>query len=361
MLTVNINKRFHANGTPGFVLDAAFTATAGFTVLFGPSGSGKTTILRAIAGIVSPDTGKIVLGGQPYFDSAAGVNLPIQKRRVGYVFQDYVLFPHLTAQANVAYGARSGKAGEKRSRAGELLELFGIGYAGARYPRELSGGEQQRVALARALASDPRLMLLDEPLAAVDAATRARLLKELVEVQKRLGIPMIHVTHSPADAIRSGDWIIIMDQGRVAREGHPLVVFNSPRTLSLARAIGTENVFSGVVLRQSATDGITVFGLQGCELAAAYNGFEAGTRATVGIRAEDIIICRERVSRTSARNLLTGRIKGFAEDGERLSVVVCCGVDFNVRITRQAAADLSLEPGVEVYLLIKASACHTLA
>lgn len=361
MLSVNIKKGFPANGARGFHLDVAFTVRQGFTVLFGPSGSGKTTTLRSIAGIVAPDEGKVTLNGQSYFDSSAGVNIPIQKRRVGFVFQDYWLFPHLTAEANIVYGARSGKSREKRRRAGELMELFGIGYASARYPRELSGGEQQRVALARAMASDPAVMLLDEPLSAVDATTRARLLEEFVQIQKRLGVPFVHVTHSPADAIRTGDWIVVMNEGEITQEGLPLEVFNSPKSLPLARALGTENVFSGLILRQSASDGITLIDLQGCELAAAYNGLAEGSRVTVGVRSEDIIVCRERVTRTSARNLLPGIVKSLEAEGDRMMLMAACGVDFRVSLTKQAVDDLDLRPGAPIYLLIKASACHTLA
>ncbi|HEV2416358.1 MAG TPA: ABC transporter ATP-binding protein [Terriglobia bacterium] len=361
MLTVDIKKGFQNNGRQSFLLDVSFTVRQGFTVLFGPSGSGKTTTLRSIAGIVAPDQGKVSLNGQAYFDSSAGLNVPIQRRRVGFVFQEYLLFPHLTAEANVVYGARSGKNREKRKRASELLELFGIGYVRDRYPRELSGGEQQRVALGRAMASDPAVMLLDEPLSAVDVSTRARLLDEFVEIQKRLGVPFVHVTHSPADAIRTGDWIVIMDQGRIAQQGLPLDVFNSPRSLPLARAIGTENVFSGTVIHQSASDGISLLDLQGCRLAAAYNGLVEGTRMTVGIRSEDIIICRERITQTSARNLLPGVVKTLEIEGNKITVAAACGVDFRVSITRQAVDDLDLRPGVTVYLLIKASACHTLA
>ncbi|MGH9400846.1 MAG: molybdenum ABC transporter ATP-binding protein [Terriglobia bacterium] len=358
---MDIKKGFQNNGRQSFLLDVSFTVRPGLTVLFGPSGSGKTTTLRSIAGIVVPDQGKVLLDGQTYFDSSARLNVPVQQRRVGFVFQDYLLFPHLTAEANVVYGVRSGKNREKRKQARELLELFGIEYARDRRPRELSGGEQQRVALARAMASDPAVMLLDEPLSAVDVTTRSRLLQEFVEIQKRLNVPFIHVTHSPADAIRTGDWILIMDQGRITQEGLPLEVFNSPQSLPLARAIGTENVFSGTILRQSASDGISVLDLKGCQLIVAYNGLAQGTPVTVGIRSEDIIICRERITQTSARNLLPGVVKALAPDGGKMMLVAGCGVDFRVSVTQQAVEDLDLRPGATVYLLIKASACHTLA
>jgi molybdate transport system ATP-binding protein len=232
MLQVSIRKQIGTIGAASggerlFRLDVDFTAPSGVTILFGHSGSGKTTCLRAVAGIVTPDEGRISLDERRYFDSAYGINLPIQRRRVGFVFQDYALFPHLTAEQNVAYGVRAGESGgghskaAKREKALELLSLLGIEYAARQYPRELSGGESQRVALARALASDPAVVLLDEPLSAVDAKTRARLLVEIKATQKRTGIPFLYVTHSVAEVVEIGDHLIVLDEGRVLRQGNP--------------------------------------------------------------------------------------------------------------------------------------------
>jgi molybdate transport system ATP-binding protein len=210
-----------------FRLDIEFTAPSGVTILFGPSGSGKTTCLRAVAGIVTPDEGRISLDGRIYFDSASGVNLPIQQRHVGFVFQDYLLFPHLTAEQNVAYGIRAGESSgalskaAKHERARELLSLLGIEYAARQYPREMSGGESQRVALARALASEPAIVLLDEPLSAVDTKTRARLLVEIKATQQRTGIPFLYVTHNMVEVVEIGDHVIVIEEGQVIRQGNP--------------------------------------------------------------------------------------------------------------------------------------------
>jgi molybdate transport system ATP-binding protein len=209
-----------------FKLDVDFTAPSGVTILFGHSGSGKTTCLRSVAGIVRPDEGRISLDGRLYFDSTSGVNLPIQRRRAGFVFQDYALFPHLTAEQNVAYGIRtagsaSQSKADRRKQARELLSLLGIEYAASQYPRELSGGESQRVALARALASDPAIVLLDEPLSAVDVKTRARLLEEIKATQRRTAIPFLYVTHSVSEAVEIGDHLIVLNEGRVIRQGSP--------------------------------------------------------------------------------------------------------------------------------------------
>ena len=219
MLQVKLKKQLGTEGHTPFTLDVSFTAHNGITILFGPSGSGKTTTLRAIAGIITPDEGRISIGQQVYFDSAAGINLPIQRRRVGFVFQDYALFPHLTAEQNIAYGMKANGTRSTRERVDELLVLFGIEYTARRYPRALSGGEQQRVALARALASDPAVVLLDEPLSAVDMETRARLLAEINSVQQRSGVPFLYVTHNQEEAEQLGTHIMILSQGRIAQEG----------------------------------------------------------------------------------------------------------------------------------------------
>ncbi|MEP7271666.1 MAG: ABC transporter ATP-binding protein [Acidobacteriota bacterium] len=232
MLYVSIKKRLGSNegsrynrardkAERAFNLDVEFTVPGGVTILFGPSGSGKTTCLRSIAGVVTPDEGRIALAEHVFFDSVSRVNMAIQRRRVGLVFQDYALFPHFTAEQNVVYGVRTEgtTSAAKRERARELLHLLGVEYAKQQYPGELSGGEAQRVALARALASDPAVMLLDEPLSAVDAKTRERLLLEISALQQRTGIPFLYVTHNVAEAKAIGTSVVVLEEGRVAQQG----------------------------------------------------------------------------------------------------------------------------------------------
>lgn len=204
----------------------AFVAESGITILFGPSGSGKTTTLRAISGIIRPDAGSIRVNGRVYFDSEAGIDLSIQQRRVGYVFQDYALFPHLTAEQNVSYGIKEKTETLRRDRAGAMLALFKVETVRHRYPQNMSGGEQQRIALARALASDPAVVLLDEPLSAVDVETRSGLLDEISVAQARVGIPFIYVTHNISEATRLGASVVVMEQGRVRETGHPSAIFD---------------------------------------------------------------------------------------------------------------------------------------
>ncbi|HEX8560658.1 MAG TPA: ABC transporter ATP-binding protein [Pyrinomonadaceae bacterium] len=201
-----------------FVLDVSFEAPNGITTLLGASGAGKTTTLRLVAGITRPDEGAVSVGGRVFYDSGAGVDLPIRRRRVGFVFQDYALFPHMNAEQNVAFGVKAADGRARRERARQMLALFRVGHAARRLPHELSGGEQQRVALARALASDPLVVLLDEPLSAVDVETRARLVDEIEAAQRAAGVPFVYVTHNREEAERLGDYSVTLEGGRVVRE-----------------------------------------------------------------------------------------------------------------------------------------------
>ncbi|MGA2074614.1 MAG: ATP-binding cassette domain-containing protein [Terriglobia bacterium] len=361
MLRVDLKKQFKTNGRVTFALHVNFSVEQGIAVLFGPSGSGKTTILRSIAGIEVPDEGHIELSNQVYFDSAAGINLPMQKRRIGFVFQDYLLFPHLTALENVGYGIKSSNRTERRYRAGQILKLLGIAGVGDRYPRQLSGGEQQRVALARALASDPAVVLLDEPLSALDVSTRLRLLEEIVDVQRKSAIPFVYVTHSPADAVRAGDSALILDSGRIIQEGKPSEVFNAPRSSAVSRAVGSENILVGKIADHSEHEGISIVDCGPCRLVIPFCSLPKNASITIGIRSDDIIVSREPIGQTSARNMLEGSVTNVIHDGPEIDLLTSCGVDLKVRLTGQAYKALGLGLGVKVYLLIKASSCHVLS
>lgn len=214
MLKVSVKKTIGDKKTIGLALDAAFAVENGITVLLGASGSGKTSLLKLIAGILAPDEGIIEVGGQTYFDSKRKINLPVQKRRVGYVFQNYALFPHLTAAQNIAYGIK-GESDGKYAKARLILDNFRLAHLEKRRPREMSGGEQQRVALARALASEPAIVLLDEPLSAVDISTRLDLLDEIDAAQKQANVPFIYVTHNEMEAGRLAKQRIILEQGKI--------------------------------------------------------------------------------------------------------------------------------------------------
>jgi molybdate transport system ATP-binding protein len=358
MLYVDIRKQFKKDGQATLNLDVSFTVRDGISVLFGPSGSGKTTILRAIAGIIEPDEGKIALGGQTYFDSLKNINLPIRERGVGLVLQDYALFPHLTAEKNVAYGIKSRVNKTKRERARQMLSLFSVEHTADRPPSQLSGGEQQRVALARALASDPSILLLDEPLSAVDVTTRSRLLEEIISVQKNLGIPFVYVTHNQAETVHISNHVILVHKGQIVQEGKPIDVFNAPDSLSSVHTVGNANIFLAQILEHKASEGLTTVDLDGCQLEVSYNPLPVGTHGTIAISSEDIIVSCEPTLRTSARNVVEGTVKNVFIDREKAELIVSCGVNFKVSVTLGTVKALALHRGTKIYLLIKARACH---
>jgi molybdate transport system ATP-binding protein len=361
MLDARIKKRLGSANGHHLSLDVHVKAGKGITVLFGPSGAGKTSILRSIAGIMNPDQGRISLNDHIFFDSDAGIRLPMQQRKVGYVFQNYALFPHLTAEQNILYGVRAGSSASARERVRELLSLLRIEKTAARFPQELSGGEQQRIALARALATDPAIMLLDEPLSAVDVATRSHVLVEISTIQKRSQIPFLYVTHNYSEAVRLGSIMIVIDEGKVVQEGAPMEIFAAPKTEPVARVVGTENVFMGRILRHNPEEGISTIEADSCLMEVPYNGLPIDSPVTMGIRSEDIIVSRERLTQTSARNVLEGVIRHIISEIDKTELVIFCGINLKVSVTPAAVRELKLEVGSSVYLLIKARALHVLA
>src|SRR5262245_40689197 len=230
---------------PGFALDVTWSSGGGVAVLFGPSGAGKTLTLQCLAGLITPAKGRIVVDGRVFFDSATGINLPAQARRVGYVFQGYALFPHLTVADNLGFGLRNRSRAERQSRVARVTEQLGLGSLDRRYPRELSGGQRQRVALGRALAIEPALLLLDEPLSALDAPLRRALRDELRQVLSDVGTAAVVVTHDFTEAYRLGDRIVIYDSGRVVQSAPRAELLWQPASEAVARIMGIPNVVPG--------------------------------------------------------------------------------------------------------------------
>jgi molybdate transport system ATP-binding protein len=226
-----------------FRLLTAFEAAADLVVLFGPSGSGKTVTLRSIVGILRPDAGYIRIDGEPVFDAARGIDVPMQRRRVGYVPQNYGLFPHLTVAENVAYGLARVAAAEARTRVGEMLDRLELAAFAGRRPRELSGGQQQRVALARALVTRPRVLLLDEPFSALDSGLRMRLRRDLLHIQRQFRITTLFISHDLGEAYMLADKLVVYDRGAVLQIGSREEVFFHPASAQVARLTGTTNVF----------------------------------------------------------------------------------------------------------------------
>lgn len=332
------------------------TETAPVTVLFGPSGSGKTTILRCLAGLERPDRGCIRFGDEIWFDGARGICLPPQARRIGYLFQEYALFPHLTVRQNIGFGWR-GTRSERQARIESLLRVLDLHGLEARYPAQLSGGQQQRVALARALSRGPRLLLLDEPLSALDAPTRESLRRELRRVLRSCGVPALLVTHARVDALALGDQMLVIAEGRIRQAGPVHEVFSRPTDLAVARTVGVETVIPGRVVAQA--DGLLTVEAGTARLTACDpGGIDADV--FVCVRAEDVILERGALSRMSARNHLGGRIIALHPEGPLLRVTVDCGFPLAALITRPACEDLALAVGVTVTAVVKATAVHLL-
>jgi molybdate transport system ATP-binding protein len=235
----------------GFTLDVTWTAGDGVAVLFGPSGAGKTLTLQCLAGLVTPDAGRIVVDGVVFFDAVAGIDLRPQRRRLGYVFQGYALFPHLSVEANVAFGLHDRPRAERGARARDVIRRLGLGGLEHRRPHELSGGQRQRVALGRALAPDPALLLLDEPLAALDAPLRRALRDELRQILDDWGVAAVLVTHDVTEAYRLADRIIVYESGRVIESGPRAELLWQPASESVARIMGIRNILRGTVVKAS--------------------------------------------------------------------------------------------------------------
>lgn len=337
----------------GFTLDADLRIPldqARVTVLFGPSGSGKTTLLRLVAGLDHPDQGHLQFYDQLWFDSERGLSLPPQQRRADFLFQDYALFPHLTVRQNVEFAARNPE------KAGDWLARFGLTGLSARLPRSISGGEQQRIALARALAAEPALLLLDEPLSALDAQTRTRLRHQLRQALVESGIPSLVVTHDRVEALALGDWIAVLVAGRIRQAGPIEEVFRHPADVAVAESVGVENVLPGEILARDS--GLATIRVGATHLTCVDSG-ESGP-VFVCIRAEEVALAPGPPVPSSARNRLAGRIRSVLLEGAVARVEMDCGFPLVALVTAQSAADLHLQPGDPVSAVIKATSVHLL-
>jgi molybdate transport system ATP-binding protein len=315
------------------------------TVLFGPSGAGKTTLLRLIAGLDRPDSGSISFRGREWFGA---VCLPPQERRAGFLFQDDALFPHLTVAQNIAFGARS------RQKAGKVMEAFGLGEFSRRLPRAISGGQRQRVALARALAADPALLLLDEPLSALDANARARTRQELRRTLLASAVPALVVTHDRVEAIALGDWIAVMVDGAIRQTGPVHEVFRKPADPKVAESLGVENILDASIAGRES--GLLSLAVGTAQLQCVDSG-ESGPVAAC-IRAEDVAVTRGPHPASSVRNRLMGVVRSVSLEGPLARVEIDCGFPLVAVITAQSAGDLALEPGQSVCAVVKATAVH---
>jgi molybdate transport system ATP-binding protein len=357
-LSVRVRKRLQKD----FTLDLALALPPGITILFGPSGAGKTTLLDCIAGLVEPDEGRIATRDRILFDGALKINFSPQRRGVGYVFQDLALFPHLTVQENVEYGlSRLGRE-ERRRRSDAILESFRIEHLRSRRPRQISGGERQRVALARALVIDPAVLLLDEPLAALDAATKSKIVDDLRAWNQEHRIPVVYVTHSREEVFALGEQVIILENGRPIARGTPHEVMRAPRVETVAQLAGFENIFDAKVTAAHEERGTMVCQLSGSQLEVETPlvRAEVGSRLRVGIRAGDILLASVKPVGLSARNIIPGKVLSLAQRDVIVAAKVDCGVEMEVHLTLAARDSLQLRKGGEVWLVVKTHSCHLL-
>jgi molybdate transport system ATP-binding protein len=326
------------------------------TVLFGPSGSGKTTALRCLAGLECPDRGLIRFGDETWFDSERRIFVPPQRRRIGYLFQDYALFPHLTIVQNIRYGLRRVGKTERLRRVTEMMDLLGLRGLENRYPRQVSGGQQQRVALARALVYRPRLLLLDEPLSAMDVPTRGELRRQLRQWLGQLRMPGILVTHDRIEALALGDHLVVLDAGKVRQRGEVHEVFTRPADLGVAQIVGVDTVERAMI--QQLPDGLARVDIGAVQLVALSTNGISG-EAYVCIHAEDVVLEKNSSpTQSSARNHLIGRIQLLDREGAVVRVTLDCGFPLKALVTKQSCREMALQQGDEIIAAIKAGAIH---
>ena len=337
-----------------FSLEAALAVPKGtVTVLVGGSGAGKSTLLRAVAGLIQPQEGRIALDGQVWFDASSGIRLAPHRRPIGYVSQDYALFPHLSVRDNVGFGPRAMgfPRAEVRERSQRSIGRLGLAPLADRRPGELSGGQQQRVALARALALDPAVLLLDEPLSALDLATRRAIRGELRRILETLPCATLFVTHHPADALAFGDRIAVLEQGRLTQQGTRDDFLRHPRSGYVAEFLGV-NLLAGEI--RERTGGLASVAVEDAMLTIVDPGRDGAVQLVLHPR--EIVLSLDRPS-GSARNVLRGSVEEMFPEppgGEQMRVLLATRPALAAQVTRRSAELLNLRPGLAVFASFKA-------
>ncbi len=352
---MDVRKRF-----PGFALEVNASLRRGVTAIFGPSGSGKTTLLNCVAGLTTPDEGRIAVSGRVLFSSPARVNVPPERRRLGYVFQDGLLFPHLSVLGNIRYGYRLTPPRARRIEPEQVAELLGLGGLLDRRVGTLSGGEQQRVALARALATSPELLLLDEPLASLDSHLKGVILTYLRRVRAELGTSMLYVSHSVSEVMALADDVLVIAGGRQVAFGPPRRIVYDPAVFPLADEEEMENILEAEVVRHDPSLRLTEARLGHERLLLPLLDRQPGEKVALALRASDPIISLTRPEQMSAQNLLRGCIEGIHTVGRRAFVYVDVGTLLAVQVGANAVKKLDLREGLQVYLILKATGAMVL-
>ncbi len=357
-LHIQIEHRVH----PGLRLDLCLTLESESTILFGDSGAGKLTILRLIAGLTTPDQGLIRLGDSNLFDSSLRIDMPLRKRRIGLIFQDDLLFPHLNVEQNVRFGLKGSPRREAETRLREIAHLCGITTLLERAPSTLSGGERQRVGLARALAPRPRLLLCDEPVSALDLDARQALIDRIKAVQRAESIPILYVTHSPAEAVALGSRMLQLSGGRISAEGSPLDVLAGRSNGDSVHLHSIRNVFRATIEEHDPRGFSTTLRIDGGPtLVVAKLDRPAGAALNVAIGADEIVLSRGPIDAISARNLIDGTVECVVTHGPEAEVLIKTGdVTWVVGVVPGAIESLDLIAGTEVRMIIKARSCQIL-
>ncbi|HEX3913564.1 MAG TPA: molybdenum ABC transporter ATP-binding protein [Steroidobacteraceae bacterium] len=341
----------------GFALDAGFELpTPGVVALFGRSGCGKTTLVNVIAGLLGPEHGRVALGDRLLLDTDRGIDIPPERRRIGYVFQDARLFPHLRVAANLRYAQRRAAAAPFVTR-DQVADLLDLGALMHRRTHELSGGERQRVAIGRALLSQPALLLLDEPLAALDASRREEVLPYLETLRDQLKIPMVYVSHSFDEVLRLATHLVLMDSGRTIAQGDlgQMSLNSTLRAIIGADAVGA--IVDGTVLGVDASSGLTRVQVGRGELKVRCVHVDPGVKLRVQLLARDLVVATQPPQHLSVRNSLKGVVTGVAEDDEdsELITIDIGGTLIMARVTKAATHELGLAAGLPVWALVKAA------
>ena len=338
-----------------FYLDCEAEFDDGVTAVFGPSGSGKTTLLDCIAGMSSPDSGEIRVQGTRLYSSDAGVDLPPERRRFGYVFQHGALFPHMTVRENVMYGYALTPESDRRVDPDDVVSLLGISRLMDRSVKNLSGGERQRVALARALAASPRLLLLDEPLASLDASHRASILTYLRHLSEQLKTPMVYVSHSLSEVMALAANTLALSEGRRVAYGPTSEVMARADVARFADYSTLENIQEAEVVSSDESTGTSMLRLGDTVLVGPPTSSEPGERVTISIRAGDIILSLGVPPMMSARNAAPSVIRDIQEAGGRVLVYLDIGERFVAEVTPASAYELGLRVGQDIHVVIKSN------